>query len=251
MAETRRRRWTCSRSISRRAVARDEPRAGDGGLSPEEEQALALRSEQVECALKIVAIVSADAGLPIDLRARASYLAGNLRFLQKEYQLAVENYDRALKLVPGMEGDAGDPIGRDAAWNRAIALRRIEDEQNQQDAGQDAQPDRDDASPDSGDDGGDSGSGDDGGQDAGQDGGGSSDQSPDSGAPDAGGKDSGQSDDQGQDAGAPPEPPPEPQQSASQDERMLDMLERAPTLQQEAAKNRALMREMPPGMVDK
>ncbi|HMR78069.1 MAG TPA: hypothetical protein PKD61_23325, partial [Polyangiaceae bacterium] len=58
----------------------------------------------------------------------------------------------------------------------------------------------------------------------------------------------------GQDSGAPDgggagnQHPP---QSANQDERMLDMLERAPTLQQEAAKNRALRQGPSRGMEDK
>src|SRR5690606_15789526 len=161
---------------------------------------------------------------------------------------------RALKRLPGTPADRGDPVGSDADWTRAIAPRRLEDEQERQDASQDAQPSRDDASRDTGDDGGNGGDGStgkDSAQDARQQCGSGQDKSPDSGAPDAGGQDSGSPEDQGADAGAPPQPPPEPQESASQDERMLDMLERAPTLQQEAAKNRALMREMPPGMVDK
>ncbi len=87
--------------------------------------------------------------MPIDLRARAHYLAGNLEFLRREYQSAVDAYDGALKLIPGLPNDAGDGIGRDAAWNRAIALRRIEDEDKKKDAGQDGSPDaQPDAPPD-------------------------------------------------------------------------------------------------------
>jgi Ca-activated chloride channel homolog len=222
----------------------DEEGFGDGGLTPAEEQALALRSEQVDCALEIVRKLASDPTIATELRARAFYLAGNLEFLRRGYQQAVVEYDRALKLVPGMPVDAGDLIGRDAAWNRAIALRRIEDEKNRQDSGQDAQPDRDDGSPDGGGDAGD---------EAGRDSGDNGDNTPESGAPDSGTPDGGKQDqDQGPDGGQPPQqPPPEPQPSANQDERMLDMLERAPTLQQQAAKQRALQRDMPPGMVDK
>jgi Ca-activated chloride channel family protein len=224
----------------------EEEGFGDGGMTPAEEQALALRSEQVDCALKIVSLVGRDPTQPVELRARAYYLAGNLEFLRRNYKASVVEYDRALKLIPGLPVDAGDAVGRDAAWNRAIALRRIEDQENQNDAGQDAQPDRDDASPEGGD------GGQDGERDSGGDSGDNQQNQPESGAPDAGPPDSGQPDEQGQDGGQnADQPPPEPEQGASQDERMLDMLERAPTLQQEAAKNRALQRDLPPGMVDK
>ena len=54
-------------------------------------------------------------------------------FLRAKYEEAVKEYDLALTLVPGLFEEAGgDGIGRDAAWNRAIALRRIEE---QKDAG--------------------------------------------------------------------------------------------------------------------
>jgi hypothetical protein len=213
----------------------------DGGAA----EAKGPRSEQVECALRIVRLIAADTALPIDLRARAHYLAGNLEFLRRDYRSAVKAYELALKLIPGLPGDAGDSIGRDAAWNRAIALRRIEDEQ--QDAGPDAPPD---APPDAQPEGGDGGEG--GPPDAGGDGG----NTPDAG--NQGGNDSGADDGSSPpndrpDAGAPPEQqPPEPQSSPSvnQDERILDMLERAPTLQQHDAKSRALKRGVS-GMEDK
>ncbi|MDP9148811.1 MAG: tetratricopeptide repeat protein, partial [Myxococcota bacterium] len=98
----------------------------------------AQRHALVECARRIVeTIVEGDtAG---DLRARSHYLDGNLAFLDGDYRAAVRAYDRALALAPG-EGDGGDPVGRDAAWNRAIALRRI-DEQDKKDGGNDASQD--------------------------------------------------------------------------------------------------------------
>ncbi len=106
----------------------------------------------MDCASTIVRLVAGDATAPIDLRARAFYLAGNLEFLRGEYRAAVAAYDAALKLVPGFPEDGGaDGIGRDAAHNRAIAQRRLEDEQK--DAGSDASPDASDQ-PDSGNDGG-------------------------------------------------------------------------------------------------
>jgi tetratricopeptide (TPR) repeat protein len=202
----------------------------------------ARRHAQIECALRIVETIADDDGAPGELRARAHYLEGNLAFLDGRYEQAVRAYDFSLVLSPG-EVDAGDPIGRDAAYNRAIALRRIED---QKDAGSDASHD---ASPEGGGDaaaqkdaGGDRSK--DGGQDgadAGHDGG-----SPNGGKdaesppppqpPDAG--------DRSEEASAPPPPP-----STEEDQRMLDQLENAPTLQQEEAKRFGKKRVR--GMADK
>jgi Ca-activated chloride channel homolog len=211
---------------------------GDAGKSPEVEAAKEKRGSEVECALRIVRIVAADQSVPIDLRARAFYLAGNLEFLRGDYESAVKGYDASLELIPGFPVDAGaDGIGRDAAYNRAIALARIEDKKK--DAGPDSPPD---ASPDSGKpDSGppDGGQEPDGGKDdkkdkddkdqqkdAGNDGGKPNAPQPDAGPPDA---------------GQPPEPQQQPQSpSQNQDDRMLDMLERAPSVQQQDAKNRAL-----------
>jgi Ca-activated chloride channel family protein len=214
----------------------EEEPTTDGGKSPEAEASKEKRSSEVECALRIVRIIAADAGLPIDLRARAFYLAGNLDFLRSDYESAVKGYDSSLELIPGLPVDGGgDGIGRDAAYNRAIALARIEDKKK--DAGPDAPPD---AAPDSGQ------------PDSGPPDGG---KQPDSGKPDKpkddkdAGNDGGKPDkppepDGGPlDAGKPPEPPPEPkpqQEPKNQDERMLDMLERAPSVQQQDAKNRSL-----------
>lgn len=211
----------------------EEEPSGDAGKNPEAEAAKEKRSLEVECALRIVRIVAADASVPIDLRARAFYLVGNLEFLRGDYESAVKAYDSSLALIPGLPVDGGgDGIGRDAAYNRAIALGRIEDEKK--DAGPDAPPD---ASPDSGEP--DGGEQPDSGQ---QDGGDQQDQEQDGGPPDAGK----QPEPQGQDAGPPdagkqPEPQNQPQQPPkNQDDRILDMLERAPSVQQQDAKNRSL-----------
>lgn len=227
----------------------------DGGVTDAMRQ---LRRQSVECALRVLRAIGSDESVSVELRARARYLEGNLLFLVTDYEEAVKAYDLALRLAPG-EVDAGDPVGRDAAWNRAIAQRRIEDKKN--DAGPDASPDgappdassdaasdsSPDSSPDSGNDG-----GRDGGSDAAQnpppdggDGGGGND----SGPPDAG-------DDSGPDAAPPPPPSPKdaglppPQPKSNPDERILDQLENAPTVQQEAAKKQAKMHRMR-GMVDK
>lgn len=231
----------------------------------------AMREEQVDCALRVVRAIAEDPAQPVPLRAKARYLEGNLHFLTAAYKEAVTAYDQALELAPAM-GDAGpiganldggkvsysaDPVGRDAAWNRAVALRRIEDKK---DAGNDAAPpdggDGDNDSqnqdqPDSGnDDQNKDGGNDDQNQDAGdQDGGGNDDQK-DAGEQDGGG------DDQDQKKPPPKEDPkkepeqPPPPSRQSQDERILDQLENAPTVQQEAAKKHARTRKVR-GMADK
>jgi len=199
-----------------------------------DENAHGQRHAQIECARRLLEVLEGDAVDPA-LRARARYLEGNLEFLDGEYEDAVKAYDRALVLAPGRV-DAGDSVGRDAAWNRAIALRRIEDKK---DAGQDAAAG--DGSSDAGAP--DSGHGD-GSGDTGRD-------ASNHGSDDAG--------DHDKDSGPPPSepdagpPPPEPDAqppppSRSQDERMLDQLENAPTVQQEEAKHH---KRQARGMVDK
>jgi hypothetical protein len=208
------------------------PHGGPGDVS---EASRAQRHAQIMCAHSLVQAIALDPATPAELRLRAQYLDGNLSFLDGEYEQAVRAYDQALSIAPG-QADAGDPVARDAAWNRAIALERIEDKK---DAGSDASPD---ASGDSGGtgDGGQEGGGS---QDAGQDGGG---QGGDDGGPDA-----------GNDAASPsPEPPDAadngfdaaPRPPSNEDERMLDQLENAPTLQQEAAKHTTKRRRV---LVDK
>jgi hypothetical protein len=224
----------------------------DSGLPGEKRDE---RSHQIECALRVVRAIAIDDATPLPLRARSRYLEGNLLFLDSQYEEAVRAYDLALTVAPGEfaidAGDAGDQVGRDAAWNRAIALRRIEDKKDAgQDGGNDAssdasQPDSgkpDSSPPDASD------SGNDGGQDGGKDSGGdgSSDKKGDSGSGDGGSQnDAGQPPQNQQDAGAPPPPP-----KQNQDERMLDNLENAPTVQQEAARKLA-PRRVVRGMEDK
>jgi tetratricopeptide (TPR) repeat protein len=221
----------------------------DAGL---DEKNKALRGEQIACALRILSAVESSGvspssgergshpndGLAAELLARAHYLEGNLNFLDGHYEEAVSAYDKALTLAPG-EPDGGDPIGRDAAWNRAIAMRRIDDKK---DAGNDSGNDGGDGGKDSGGDSGNDGkdSGGDAGNDAGNDSGGDSGQEPD-----AGGNDAAQPPpDKQPDAGPPPPP------RANEDDRMLDQLESAPTVQQEAAKKMAAHHKVR-GMADK
>jgi tetratricopeptide (TPR) repeat protein len=215
-------------------------RFGDEEEGVAEDPRKPLRAAQIECALRIVRAALQDTSQPIELRSRARYLEGNLLFLGGRYEEAVTAYDESLRLSPGFV-DAGDPIARDAAYNRAIALKRIDDKK---DAGQDAAQDSpsDGQSEGGGDSGGggndagkDSGGG---GRDAGTDGGGKNDNGDDAGR-DAGS----QQPPQGEDAAAPPP-------KANQDDRILDQLENAPTVQQESAKKNAQRRRVR-GMADK
>jgi tetratricopeptide (TPR) repeat protein len=97
----------------------------DLDAGPNADRFARARSAEVTCALIVVQAIASDVTVPTETRARARYLAGNLEFLRRKYQDAVTEYDEALTLIPGLSADAGvDGIGRDAAWNRAIALRR-------------------------------------------------------------------------------------------------------------------------------
>jgi tetratricopeptide (TPR) repeat protein len=206
----------------------------DAGADPAAQAAASARSEQVDCALRIVRIIAQASSTPPELKARAYYLAGNLEFLRHRYQAAVEQYDLALRWIPGME-DGGDGTGRDAAHNRAIALERLERQQEPPDAGADASPD---ASA------GDSGS------DSGQNDGGP--ETPDASDDPSAKPDGGRPDGSEQQQKDPPKPNDQEQKrpeqqaqgepSKSQDDRILDMLEAAPSLQQEAQKRQGAQR---------
>jgi hypothetical protein len=212
----------------------------------------ARRAEGVDCALRVVRIVANDAAAPVDLKAKAEYLTGNLEFLRGNYKDAVSSYDAALKLLPARKEDGEQSVGARAAWNRAIALRRIEEEEKKPDAGKPPpQPD--------------------GGEPQHQDGGKKDDQKKDDDKKDDQKKDDDKKDDQkknddkkddqkkdddkkdddkknqpdqknddkekSQAENKPEQKKPPP--SLSQDERMLDNLEQAPTVQQEDAKRHA------------
>ncbi|HEX2736183.1 MAG TPA: VWA domain-containing protein [Polyangiaceae bacterium] len=90
---------------------------------------LVKRSSRVDCALRLVRVIAADKRVPIEQRAQAYYLSGNLEFLRYDYRAAVSSYDQALELFPGGSGDAGSVLGTNAAFNRAIALQRAEEEE--------------------------------------------------------------------------------------------------------------------------
>jgi hypothetical protein len=204
--------------------------------------------EEIDCALRVVRVVANESSTPVELKAHAEYLSGNLEFLRGQYEDAIAAYDAAIKLSPGSSSDK-DSVGSRAAWNRAIALRRLEEEQKKKKPDSGAPNNHPDGGPD-------------------QDGGNKDQpkQSPEAGAPkqdknqDKDKKDQDkdknqdkkdqqndkkdakdQKKDQSQQGGdskgdntAKQNKPPPP--SLSQDERMLDTLEQAQTVQQENAK---------------
>ncbi|HEX2879752.1 MAG TPA: VWA domain-containing protein, partial [Polyangiaceae bacterium] len=99
---------------------------------PTQQQQLAARSQEVDCALQVVRLIASDEKQPVTLRAQAYFLSGNLEFLRGQYQDAVTGYDACLRLVPGNSNDSGLNLGDDAAYNRAIAQRRIAEQEKQQ-----------------------------------------------------------------------------------------------------------------------
>jgi hypothetical protein len=211
----------------------------DAGMTDDARQ---KRAAQIACALEIAQHIASDEATPLDLRARARYLEGNLDFLGADYEAAVRAYDEALHFAPGMT-DAGDPVGRDAAWNRAIALRRIDD---QKDAGNDAAPPDGSPGDASNNDNDASSKPDSGPSDSGTNGdsGGNGDSgSPPPQSPDAGDQDAASP--SAPDAGPPPPP------RESQDDRVLDQFENAPTVQEEDAKKRAANHRKVRGRDDK
>lgn len=221
------------------------------------------RTEMITCALRIARAVIEAPGTPYALLAKAHYVEGNLHFLSGDFEKAIASYERALLLVPGAPAiDAGpgapvpeDQVGRDAAWNRAVAMRRLDD---QKDAGPDASSDassdgggQSDAGQDGGkNDGGKNDAGNDGGgggpkEDGGGEGGTSNDKNDKDSGPPPSGQDAGQS---GDDGGSHDSPPPENTDdrgaSATPDERILNDLERAPLLQQELSRRAAQNRRV-------
>jgi Ca-activated chloride channel family protein len=203
----------------------------------------ARRSEGIDCALRVVRIVAADASASIELKAKAEYLTGNLEFLRASYKDAVSAYDAALKLLPARKEDGEQSVGARAAWNRAIALRRIEEEEKKPDAGK---PPQQDGGPPQRQDGGkkdDDKKDDDKKDDDKKDDDKKNDDKKDDDKKDDDKKDDDKKNqpDQNKDDKKEPEKQDQkkPSPSLSQDERMLDNLEQAPTVQQEDAKRRA------------
>ncbi len=115
----------------------EPPKAND----PNASALLAKRSQEVDCALRVTRLVAFAEANPVELRAKAFFLSGNLEFLRHDYENAVSSYDDALRLIPG--GLAADPqadFAADAAFNRAIALRLAEEAEKNKPKPPDAGP---------------------------------------------------------------------------------------------------------------
>jgi len=224
------------------------PRFAEAGLSPGTDPAsqanLALRGETIDCALRVTSAIATLPEASRELRARAHFLAGNLRFLREEWQEALVAYDHALRLVPGVPADAGEPLGADIAFNRALALRNLRDKPPPDGGsdGGDQPPDGGTEPPDAGDQPPDAGN-------EQPDGGGdppdAGNEQPDGGAEPSDGGSSPEKQEQNQNQPS-PEPsqaePPPPPSSPDQDERVLDMLEKTPILGEHNARPGAQLR---------
>jgi Ca-activated chloride channel family protein len=234
----------------------------DQGREEDNPKLLAARSAEVACALSVLEQIVGRRNLPLELTAQAHYLLGNLEFLRREYKAAVSHYNRALELIPGDDAESAQAVGRDAAHNRALALRRAEEDKPKPPHHPDAGPEQGDAGPpqdqppEHGDAGQSSPKGDQNKDQKNQDQNQNQDQDKqpdqpkdqDQKSPDQQDQqDQKQQDQQGKNQPSPQQSPegqepkqtPPPEQHAmslSQDDKALDQLERAPTVQQEAAR---------------
>jgi len=217
---------------------------------------------QLDCALRLLAPLGPNEALPTALRARALYLAGNLELARSQFEPAVSFYDQAILLAPGVD-DPGDPVGKQIAYNRALALRLLKEQKEKEEQEQDEQnKDQSDESekkddPESKDE---EQKDDEQKQDEEKD---KKDdpasnedeqKKPDEPQKDPSGEEEPKDEQAKQDQSEPPEPSdegqPQDQQQANQaqqaprsddqarNERMLDLLEQAPTLQQHDAQQR-------------
>ncbi len=106
-----------------------------------------MRKDNVGCALILTLAIGSEETLSTELRARAKYLSGNLEFLRGNYKDAVGYYNEALLLAPGVpESSKGDILGRDIAYNRAIALLRLQQHPEQKQDEQDQKNEKSDSS---------------------------------------------------------------------------------------------------------
>ena len=136
----------------------------DVDAGPDGEAMAAERAKQLDCIKALLTRLVAEPRTPQSLVLKSFYLLGNFAFLAKKYQEAIDHYDRALTLhaasgTPAIDSGApatDDDVARAAAWNRAIALQRLEDQKDagddakkdaQQDSPSDAQPPSDSSSP--------------------------------------------------------------------------------------------------------
>ncbi len=249
------------------------PAASAPGAPPPDPAVVEGRKQQIECALRLLSPIAGDGAVPAELRARAHYLIGNLEFLRQDYEAAVKAYDASLTLIPGTPEGEGDGLGRDAAHNRAVALRRQQEsekekEKQEQEQQQSSSQDEQQEKPDEGDQQKDerqkpedqSGSEEDQKSDEQKSEGDDADQKPGDQEEGEDGKPRDESGDEKQEqekqadqaepgqksdedrsspGAAGSAPPGETGPSASQDDRILDELEHAPTFQQHDAQQRS------------
>lgn len=230
----------------------------------------------IDCALRVLAPISGNTALAPELRARAQYLAGNLEMLRSQYDAAVASYDLALLLTPGVSKEAQkkapfkdievDPLGLWIADNRALALRlqrekeeqeKQKEEENQsnqeeepkdegkpEDEQQDGEPKDDSQEEKDGDQSEEEKDGDQGEKDEPKDP--EEQEDPEKKDGDSEPKDDSDPSDSSQQSpsdsssspDAPEEAAAENQPSEARDQRMLDLLEQAPTLQKHDAEKR-------------
>lgn len=87
---------------------------------------------QIDCALRLLAPLGPSEALPVALRARSLYLAGNLELSRSQFEPAISYYDQAILLSPGVAPGQGDALGMSIAFNRALALRLQKEEEEKQ-----------------------------------------------------------------------------------------------------------------------
>lgn len=220
-----------------------------GAENPEATQAAPADPALIACALQTLDALLAVSDLSKEARIETLYLRGNLLLLLNRKLEALAAYDQTLELGGGAtdknQGAQSADVLRNAAFNRALCLDTPPDAGSDSSTPPDASPDASDASSDGGESeaGSDGGAPDGGGIDGGSDGGG------DSGPSDAGGGDGSKGDgaDSGIDAGEEDASPPDndsedaglgPDAAPSEvlDERILEQLDKTPSLQRELAR---------------
>lgn len=211
---------------------------------------------QIDCAIRLLSPIAQNKEQPTALRARSHYLQGNLELLRTEFAGAVAAYDAALLLTPGVAEGSGDALGILVAYNRALALRlqKQKEEQEKKDEEENQESNQDEQDGEEGEDGEESDDQEKS-EDESEDGSdqeekGEEEESEDESEGEQNESDSEEEsgeDEQSSDSDEPgpgeeqePEPQPQPSEqdnspSAARDERMLDLLEQAPTLQQHEA----------------
>jgi hypothetical protein len=229
----------------------------DSGTPEADEQLMAARVKELDCAQLYLMKLADDPGTDPKIALKARYLLGNFAFLSRRYTDAIARYDSVLTAHParGTEPSDGGPpddedaVARAAAWTRAIALKRLEDQKP--DAGSETPDSSADSSPpDGGDggDGGDAGDGGDGGGEGGKDSSGDGAQSEDSGG---GGNDSGSSSpdssSEGQETAAPAAATaaPMPSSSTGVDLRELDRFDKQAPLDLDFKKKLEQKKKLP------